>query len=546
MTQLPAPRAVLWVSLGLILTLSAALRLSGLHWDAHRRVIPASAATDSSPRLLLEEQHLHPDERFLTMVTAALKWPASWVGYFDTAASPLSPHNAGGPYFPYGTLPLFLTKSVADLLGNQGYDHVHIVGRVLSVAADLFTVLLTFALGRYLYGPLVGLLGALLYGLSVLAIQQAHFYVVDTFATTFVMLTLLTAVRAADDGHMGDHALLGMAIGAAGACKASAALLLVLIVLVSVRWVRAGPPIGTRIAPLVGRSLLTLAAALAIFRLFQPYAFQGPGFLSLAPNPAWLNSMRQVIEITLGERDVPFTRQWADRMALWFPWMTMVLVGMGPALGVLAWASWLVTGWELLSRRRRLAYLIPWSWVLLVFLQQGTQWVKTLRYFLPIYPVLSIFAGYALASLVQKTAPWRASASRPARWPRVAALMVGVVVVLSTVAWAWAFTRFTVSPTPGSPRQTGSIAISRPAPLATEHWDDALPLDQTARTGPRSIASVELPNYAKTRRKARCHPGRARAGGLRDPVQQSPGRQHPAAADALPDDHPLLSSSSGR
>src|SRR3989344_4227432 len=51
-----------------ILLLAAFFRLYGLNWD--------------------QNQHLHPDERFLTMVSTSLKWPPSIYGYFDTLKSP--------------------------------------------------------------------------------------------------------------------------------------------------------------------------------------------------------------------------------------------------------------------------------------------------------------------------------------------------------------------------------------------------------------------------------------------------------------------------
>ena len=67
--------AVAAAVLALILLLGAALRFTGLNWDEH--------------------QHLHPDERFLTMVENSLQWPKSlWrvSGHGrDQPAQPLQP-----------------------------------------------------------------------------------------------------------------------------------------------------------------------------------------------------------------------------------------------------------------------------------------------------------------------------------------------------------------------------------------------------------------------------------------------------------------------
>src|SRR5262245_15645572 len=101
--------------LAAVLLLAAVLRLHGLHWDAHRWEAPGQP-------IVLEEKHLHPDERFLTLVTVELRWPDSVGGYFDTATSPLNPNNRGYDFYVYGTLPVFLTKAVGDATGQVGRD----------------------------------------------------------------------------------------------------------------------------------------------------------------------------------------------------------------------------------------------------------------------------------------------------------------------------------------------------------------------------------------------------------------------------------------
>src|SRR3989304_6116975 len=95
--------------LAAVLIAGAYLRTVGLDWDTG--------------------QHLHPDERFLTMVENGIS-PVSGLGeYFDTAVSSLSPYNRGFGFFVYGTLPLFITRYVAEWIGRTGYDQGHLVGR---------------------------------------------------------------------------------------------------------------------------------------------------------------------------------------------------------------------------------------------------------------------------------------------------------------------------------------------------------------------------------------------------------------------------------
>lgn len=191
--------------LSLILLLGAILRFTGLNWD--------------------EYQHLHPDERFMTMVETGTKLPDSISQYFDTANSPLNPYNRSFGTFVYGTYPLFLAKFVGAMLGPigrpivenlmtepagsdfgaygtlyrvlaepWGYESIHIIGRFLSGLFDLLTVLVVFFLGRRLYGTRVGLLAAFFLAFSVFNIQQSHFFTVDSFANLPLVLAIWFAL----------------------------------------------------------------------------------------------------------------------------------------------------------------------------------------------------------------------------------------------------------------------------------------------------------------------------------------------------------------
>jgi len=96
--------------LALILVVGVYFRFVGLNWDAN--------------------QHLHPDERFLTMVESAIS-PVKTLGdYFNTAVSSLNPNNRGYGFYVYGTLPLFIVRYVAEWVDMSGYDQVYLSGAV--------------------------------------------------------------------------------------------------------------------------------------------------------------------------------------------------------------------------------------------------------------------------------------------------------------------------------------------------------------------------------------------------------------------------------
>src|SRR5438046_1886317 len=90
--------------LSLIVVFALAVRLDNVNWDAG--------------------QHLHPDERFLSIISAQLQGPGSAAGYFDSEKSQLNPYNHSGT-FVYGTFPIFLNKAVATWLARAPDRSTH-------------------------------------------------------------------------------------------------------------------------------------------------------------------------------------------------------------------------------------------------------------------------------------------------------------------------------------------------------------------------------------------------------------------------------------
>ncbi|MFQ5921981.1 MAG: ArnT family glycosyltransferase, partial [Anaerolineales bacterium] len=209
-----ARRYVIEIILIGVLLLAAALRLVGIGWD--------------------RQTHMHPDERFLTMVETSLQFPESIGQYFDTATSTFNPNNVGHTFFVYGTLPIFLVRIVGEWISQSGYDQIHIVGRAASALFDTVSVFLIYLIGVRLYSRRVGVLAAAFAATSVLLIQHAHFFVVDSFANTFILAGIYFAVRSMDKGKLPHYVLFGVALGMAVASKISAVPLAGVIVLASI------------------------------------------------------------------------------------------------------------------------------------------------------------------------------------------------------------------------------------------------------------------------------------------------------------------------
>ncbi|MFP4344744.1 MAG: DUF2298 domain-containing protein [Anaerolineales bacterium] len=446
-------RGAFLLLLALIVLIAGWVRLFNLNWD--------------------QGTHLHPDERYLTMVAGALELPAAPTTYWDTLISPLNPENRGYGGYVYGTLPLFFTRVVGEWLDQAcaeppnplavtyrrvllrvaepcypghytGYGGIHLVGRTLSVFADLLSLVALALLARLLFGDWVGLFAGTLYAFTVLPIQHAHFFVVDSFGTVFVVWTLLFAVYAVVRQRRWTLLLAGVTTGLAVASKISTWPIAAMVGLAGLIEVEDGEH---RLVVKNSNLLLLLgsgALALLAFRVAQPYAFAGPGFFGVRLSDAWLESMRRIQKLVSGEVDTPPGHQWTNRPPILFPWRNMVFWGMGLPLGLTAWLGWGLLGWRTF-RTRRWAQAIPWLWGSGFFLYQGTQWVKSMRYLLPIYPVFVLFAAWILFQGIR----W-ALRSRPRnalhRIVRPILLAAPLLVFAGTVAWTLAFLNIYAQP----------------------------------------------------------------------------------------------------
>jgi len=160
-----------------VLVAGAYFRIVGTDWD--------------------QGQHLHPDERFLTLVESAIQPVDNLREYFDTSKSTLNPHNVGYTFYVYGTLPLFIIRYVSDWTGQPGYGQIYLIGRQLSALADLLTVLLVYLIAGRLYGRKAALLAGAFSAFAVLQIQLSHYMTVDTFTNLFTFAAFYFAVKVA-------------------------------------------------------------------------------------------------------------------------------------------------------------------------------------------------------------------------------------------------------------------------------------------------------------------------------------------------------------
>ena len=477
------------VLLLLVLALAGYLRLTGVNWG--------------------ESQHQHPDENFLSGVLGSLQahkcadetipveaCPTEqrrWIGigdYFNSRTSTLNPYNRGYAFFVYGDLPMTMIRIAAEAM-NQ-YD-VKSLGRQFSALADLFTILLLYFIVSRMYGRRAGLLASLFSALTVMQIQQSHFFTTDLFVNAFAFLATYFAVAIVDTRYSGtedakspDEMIdkpvsttddsqitipesritnyflfllrrplfllsigFGFAFGMALASKVNIYPLAILLPgAFAVRHLinrHQHPAAGdggsikenTDYWLLIASCLIAggLAAVIS-FRIFQPYAFDGIGL-----NPQWIANIKEQHLQATGDADLPWNLQWARRSHL-YSFTNLTVWGLGLPLGILAWAGFLYMGWRILKGEWRHALL--WGWTAVYFLWQSLQFNPTMRYQLPIYPLLAMMAAWFVLEL----AGLKVERFKRFNLPVIAAGILGITVIALTAIWAFAFHSIYLRPEP--------------------------------------------------------------------------------------------------
>jgi YYY domain-containing protein len=464
-------RNLSWLSdvlLVLVLLMGAYFRLSGSDWG----------------QLNIQ----HPDENFMTSVALAIHPGHVLSDYFNTGLSTLNPSVVGYPAYVYGTLPLFLVHFLAESFGKL--NTLTLFGRQLSALADLGTIALLYFIVKRFYKGWVALLAAAFSAAAVMQIQQSHFFTTDSFYTFFLFLTLsVAAVIASGEWKASDlpsetesqagsfrsrlrksmlrlgndpltylSAAFGIALGMAAASKLNAvAVAVVLPLALVVRYFKSpqtpsllssgqehGRSLVRNVEDFLPRAIVFLvigaAVSLVAFRIFQPYAFSGPGFFGLTPNPEWVQKVREQLLQASPNADLPWALQWARRTHL-YSFQNLSMWGLGLPLGILAWAGFLWMGWRILKGEWR-RHILLWSWTAFYFIWQSMQYNPTMRYQLPIYPLLAMMAAWGIFDWAKPRLP----GLKRFNWRVMLSVTIGSGVLVATAGYAYAFSRIYVRP----------------------------------------------------------------------------------------------------
>ena len=363
----PLKRRDAYLTLGVLLLISACLRFYGLGWGTDAR-------TDVFHRL-------HPDEA--TMVDGA-----SLVG--------VDLHKVTAPY---GKMPMYILAAVAraagyvagvapfDLQDNRSVRFTHMVGRGISAALGTLTVWVAFGIGCRLGGGWTGVLGAIFLAVSPGHIQQSHYYTVDASFTFWASLAVYLMLRM-PSRHSWIYILCGVACGMAGGTRLLGVVLGVPFVL-AVLWPEEGESwTWHRLRRLVAPRVV-VCGLLAVF-----ITLVGEPYLVLDPEHFFgrddLRRFTMAMDVASGE----IVRIWSLYDFTTTPYLFYVTHLLRYALGTPLEIAALL-GVALALRLRPRGWWVLLGWLGIYFLLVGRLHTKPIRYVTPMLPVLTALGAWA-------------------------------------------------------------------------------------------------------------------------------------------------------
>lgn len=419
-------KIILW----LIIIFGFTFRLIGLSWD--------------------QNQHLHPDERFLTMVVSSINLPQNIFDYFSTSKSSFNPANSDYSFYVYGTFPLLITRFFSQILNLTSYDQIFLIGRLFSALFDTSVIFLVFLISLRLFKTTpAALFSSFLYSVCIFPIQQSHFFTVDSITVFLFTLTVFLLIS-----HQFN--LSGFIFGITLASKTSVGIILPFFLLYI--FIQKNKFSLKIINCLVFGLLMCLS-----FRIFQPYAFTG--FLKISPD--FLSNIRQAHQMITGKINYPPNIQWKSTLPIIHSLLNLIYFGISPVSFTL-----ILLGFYQIFKTKTAAknpqIILLSVTILTIFIYHSVLLAKYMRYFYPIYPLLIVFAGYSINLLNKK-----------------------FVVILSTVNIFISLAFLNIYFIPHSRYQASEWIcqnISSNTVLSSESWDDSLPLNSP------SCQSVNYPH----------------------------------------------------
>jgi Dolichyl-phosphate-mannose-protein mannosyltransferase len=389
MTRLLEGRARYGV-LAAILAVGFGLRIVGIAWGLH----------DSSI-----SRRPHPDE-----------WVVYWLWtWFDQhhGLNPCPAPSQGQCFFDWGSVFLYVSYGFHLVVGGvlsalpQSEFGPHadlkfvrfvLAGRLFSALISTATIVVVYWTARRLYGVVAGLSAALLFALSALSIQLAHFATPDSTTTFLVSCFLLLTANAMLMPSKMRFIAAGSLAGLAAGTEYHMLLLLVPLAcawFLSIRGREARERTGSpsragrgRSFPPISLLAVALLASVASFLLTNPYA--------VIDASQFGSAIHHILLI----RTVNSGAQYQGRFDTYGPDILYFFrytlgYGVGFALSAIVVAGLV---WGIIDRGSGALLLLAWTFAYGVLVSFTT--AKFLRYGAPLFPALAVLSGGVVAQVL--------------------------------------------------------------------------------------------------------------------------------------------------
>jgi hypothetical protein len=345
------------------------------------------------------------------------------------------------------------------------------VGRLLSTFFDTLTIFFIYKISENVFKKkYLALLGAFFYCIAFFPIQNSHFFVVDVFLTFFITAIFYSVLRY--HAYTSFKAILSISLfaGCALATKFTSILFLPLVIFYLA--LRNGFSQKTLI-----HGLGFIIFSFAFFFVCMPY-----GILDFK---SFFHDVQLQTTMSRDAYIFPYTLQYVGTLPYIYYVKNIFLWGIGPFISIFTFAGFLyyisffkkvIKG----SIKDRVLYMLPLCFYGFYFLILGFSQVKFMRYMLPIYPFLCLFAGYGFYMLFSEKGIYK--------------ILSGVFLVLSLL-WTASFLRIYLVP------QTRIAAddwihttIPQGSKILVEHWDDRLPLKNSENYIISELTLYDIPD----------------------------------------------------
>ena len=329
----------------------------------------------------------HPDERAIFMHAYDLSFDSFKNGFeiFSAENSSLNPK-----WFNYGSFPLYFLK-ITTILINIFYDlnifQLRIPARIFSILVDSLSVIFITKIASNFIDKKWSLLVGFLASISLINIQNSHFFTTDVFVTNISLLVILFSFKNSNKTNFLRTLLLSLIFSLGLSFKFSF-LPSILPILFSYFLLY----INNKISLFLLFKYLFIFTLFVLFFLimFQPYMF--------FDYQTYFSNVLEQSKMVRGIHDFPYTRQYINTTNFLYPIIQIVKWGIGPFLGIISILGFFYFIFYSFKNKSKLSLIIL-IWFIPYLVINGSFEVKFTRYFLPLIPFLFLFSVLFLKSI---------------------------------------------------------------------------------------------------------------------------------------------------